>query len=107
MINIPPTTEDDTKTDSKVSSYFDRLIVIGTAARNLHEKPKTVHKRAENKTSKYTKHNSFKGQMTKKPFSKCSFCRNTGHDESKCRIKGKASAEAQKRAKLKKGATRK
>jgi hypothetical protein len=32
---------DDTKTDSEVSSYFDRLLIIGLMARG--EKPKPVH----------------------------------------------------------------
>jgi hypothetical protein len=59
--------EDGTKTDSEVSSYFDRLIVIGTMARTAHDKPKTVHKRADSKHSKFTKNNTFKGQNKKKP----------------------------------------
>jgi hypothetical protein len=87
--------EDGTKTDSEVSSYFDRLIVIGTMARTAHDKPKTVHKRADSKHSKFTKNNTFKGQNKKKPYSKCAFCGNTGHEETKCRIKAKASADAQ------------
>jgi hypothetical protein len=29
------------------------------------------------------------------------FCGNTGHEEAKCHVKAKASAEAQKKAKLK------
>jgi hypothetical protein len=55
--------DDYTKTDSKLSLYFDGLIGISTLAHITHDKWKTAHKRADSKTLKIYKNNAFKGQI--------------------------------------------
>jgi hypothetical protein len=86
----------NTKTDSEVSSYFDRLLVIRSMA--LGEKPKPAHQLVAKKQNDSKK---FISETHKKGKPKCLFCGNLGHKETQCRFKQKASVEAQKKAKFK------
>jgi hypothetical protein len=74
---------DDTKTDSEVSSNFDRLLlVIGSMA--CGEKPKPAHqlvarKQQDSKKFEYNKNKKFIPETQKKGKPKCLFCGNLGH----------------------------
>ena len=60
---------------------------------------KSAHKKHDNKFFNLIK--KCNPETFKKGKSKCLFCGNLGHEEFQCRFKQKASAEAQKRAKVK------
>jgi hypothetical protein len=94
---------DDTKTDSEVSSYFDRLLVIGSMARG--EKPKPAHqlvarKRQDSNKFKFNENKKFIPETQKKGKPKCHFCGNLGHEETQCCFKQKAGTDAQKKVKF-------
>jgi hypothetical protein len=78
----------NTETTIEVSSYFNRLLVIGSMARG--EKPKPAHQsvaRKRNDSKKIISETHKKGNM--------------GHEETQCCYKQKASSEVQKKAKFK------
>jgi len=91
---------DGEKTDTEVCSYFDCLLVIDSMARGEINKPEQ-RKQDVTKFSFKNSKNKFKADKKTKGKPKCTFCGNLGHEEAQCRIKQKASAEAQKQTKVK------
>ena len=78
------------------------LLVQWRAVRNLS--PHTSRSRTKStiiKNLNLIKIKKFNPENFKKGKTKCLFCGNLGHEEFQCRFKQKASAEAQKRAKVK------
>jgi hypothetical protein len=93
---------DKNKSDAKVCTYFDRLLVISALAQGKKREPKSASKKQITYTGKKNSFNkkSFKHKLYSQNKTKCvqcQFCNMKSHEEDTCRFKLKAMQEAQRK----------